>query len=134
MKFKFIVCIFFLLCITKSFAIEENRIGICSLDRTVESFDPQTWLSAKTRALGDWVPITFNKNFAYLGMGNGRDTYKNINSDNRKRTDENSYTNNLYAHPTNSSAIFLSSSKTKTIIIFSKSDMGPYFLGTCDLK
>lgn len=109
-------------------------MGLCNLDRTVESFDPQTWLSAKTRSLADVIPITFNKDFIYLGVGDKKDIYniyKNINGD---AVRDSSLSLNCYTHPKNGTAICLVLTKQKSVIIFSKSEMGPYFLGTCELK
>ena len=121
----------FFISFNKCFAVDAKTIALCNLDRTVESFDPQTWLSAKTRSLADMIPISFNKDTINLGIGDNIDTYKNISNDAVRNS--NSFIN-LYKHPKNGTAILLSSTKQNTVIIFAKSEMGPYFLGTCELK
>ena len=110
MKIKHLVYFCFLLNSFVSYAADENQRAICNIDRTVESLDFRTWLSAKSRAYNAIVPIEFNRNNLYLGLGSFRDVYKNIEEN---PSIESSQSLNLYVHTSNNTAVMLSTLKTK---------------------
>ncbi len=129
MKVRWIIGIL-LLFFGNSFAHANTKMGLCTLDRTVDSYDPKSWLTAKSRASNDIVPIRFNDNVIYLGYGNNSNIYvvkeksnKNIGSSILA----------LYEY-TDGTSILLSSTEVNTVIIFSVSKVGPLLLGTCELR
>ena len=130
MNLKAIILLFFFLIDTQCFASDEMKMGLCDLDRTVESYDPKTWLSAKTRSLRDVIPIRFNENVIFLGFGND----KNVYTVKRKFNKENDSTIFGIYEYADGTTILLSSSENNTVIIFSASEMGPFFLGNCEMK
>lgn len=105
--------------------------GICNLDRTVESlFDLKTWLSAKSRASSDWIPVKYNNNILYLGAGG--DKYIYVRRENKKLQNGVEYI--LYDRTSDGSIIMISSNQDGTIAIFGKTDAGPYFFGSCGIS
>ena len=110
-----------------------QRKGICVLDRTVESYDFRTWVSAKSRAMPDYIPIKFNSNLLYLGPEEAeRFVFINRETDPARRNIISLYESNEL----NSSIMLYYPSeeaKEKPFIIYSKG-VAPYFFGECELK
>ena len=130
MNYKLILVIGSFLYSNFSLSQEIDKKGICILDRNVESFNYTTWLSAKSRALSDIIPIKYNNRALYLGYGEDQNVYIRINGVNTY----NGVNADFYKSSVDSSIFMVTTTESKTIIVFSKTDIGPFFLGTCELK
>ena len=130
MKVKLIVFLILFLFKSNCFALDKVNMGLCDLDRTVDSYDPTSWLTAKSRASRDIVPIKFNENVLYLGYGNDSNVYTIKEKLNKNNS---SAILNLYGY-SDGTSILVSSTENKTIIIFSASEIGPLLLGICEMK
>ena len=131
MQFKKLLIII-LIPLNNAFAVNNERTAICNLDRTVESLDMETWLAAKSRASSDFIGLRYNTNVLYLGIAKEATIYTHArNTQNNKNNFD--LESDLYVH-SNGSAIFLLRNKDGLLVIFAKSDIGPFFLGSCELK
>ena len=123
-----ILCI--ILLANNSFAQGVDKLGLCLLDRTVESLDFRTWLSAKSRASSDVIPIRFNDKLLYIGTIADNiqyTTYRHIDLGNDLGV-------TIYTRANDKTSFLLQTNNITTIGIFIKSEIGPYFMGNCELK
>jgi len=112
------------------YAQEVDKLGLCLLDRTVESLDFRTWLSAKSRASSDVIPIRFNDKSLYIGTIADNiqyTTYRHIDLGNDLGV-------TIYTRANDKTSFLLQTNNITTIGIFIKSEIGPYFMGNCELK
>ena len=121
-----------LISIGNAFALSGERTAACNLDRTVESLDMKTWLTAKSRASTDFIGFRYNENVLYLGMGRVSDIYTHA-SNTQNKTNDLDLESDLYTH-SNGSAFFLLRNRDGLLVVFSKSGIGPFFLGSCEMK
>ena len=129
---KYLILLICSICSTTQAQVYEWK-GICVLDRTVESYDLTTWLSAKSRSMADYIPIQFNNNILALGVDNSINRYMFINTSGVKKV-SNFTIIGFENEEIKASIILYANNGMETPIILYSKGAPPFFIGNCTLS
>jgi hypothetical protein len=127
----------FIFCIASQLARAEDTHyqGICILDRTVDSYDFKTWITAKSRAMPDYIPIKFNDRLLYLGPQDAdRIIFTNSSNPYLPKQKATTYVSRLVN--SSISLIYLDGRREgeeRPFVIYSRG-IAPYFFGECQVE